>query len=369
MTFVDGSLEKPLITDDSYRAWSRCNSMQEISDSSQDNLPIAEYYTQLKKTWDEIDNLSPLPVCECANCTCTLSAKFLKMQQDQRLMFFLMKLNNNYSNVRSNILMMDTLPSLPQAYRMLLQEQRHREISRIVPNIVESTAFAAEKRTYNNRFGGFNSNNKTGYVLPQKVDGSQFVGNRKGPSSKYFCDHCKMGGHTIDRCYKIHGYPPNFRGGQLKRFVNCATIEDGNLEVSNQVGSGESGNLVSSGSGNASYISMEQYNHLLSLINTKTKDHEVGSSFSGNDYSNYSNGNALLAGTLFTGIHCLLSATTQNEWILDSGASDHMCYEISSFDSYTQIADTFITIPDGSRVVVTHVGTVRLTDSIIWTWV
>ncbi|XP_074347113.1 uncharacterized protein LOC141685937 [Apium graveolens] len=189
MAFVDGSLEKPFITDDSYRAWSRCNSMvigwlitaldqqiaasilyvdtardiwleleerfghassaqlyalqQEISDSSQDNLPIAEYYTKLKKTWDEIDNLSPLPVCECSNCTCTLSAKFLKMQQDQRLMFFLMKLNNNYSNVRSNILMMDTLPSLPQAYRMLLQEQRHREISRIVPNIVESTDFAA----------------------------------------------------------------------------------------------------------------------------------------------------------------------------------------------------------------------------------
>lgn len=172
MTFLDGTLAKPLSTADAYKSWCRSNSIvigwiitaldasiaasilyvenardiwleleerfghvssaqlyalqQEISESSQENLPIAEYYTQLKKAWDEIDNLSLLPSCECTTCRCNITQKFIKLQQDQRLLTFLMKLSNHYSNVRSHILMMETLPTLPQAYRMLLQEQRHR---------------------------------------------------------------------------------------------------------------------------------------------------------------------------------------------------------------------------------------------------
>lgn len=49
---------------------------------------------------------------------------------------------------------------------------------------------------------------------------------------------------------------------------------------------------------------------------------------------------------------------------MDSSAFDHMCHDISSFDSYTQITHTFITIPNSSKVFVTHVGTIKLTDSI-----
>lgn len=25
---------------------------------------------------------------------------------------------------------------------------------------------------------------------------------------QYFCDHCKVLGHSIQRCFKVHGYPP-----------------------------------------------------------------------------------------------------------------------------------------------------------------
>lgn len=27
--------------------------------------------------------------------------------------------------------------------------------------------------------------------------------------SKFFCDYCKTQGHTVDRCFKLHGYPNN----------------------------------------------------------------------------------------------------------------------------------------------------------------
>lgn len=88
----------------------------------------------------------------------------------------------------------------------------HQEISRIGLHIVESATFSIENRTYDNIYRGFYSN-KTGYVLSQKTGGPPFAGSRKGPNNKYFYDCSKMGSHTVDRDYKIHGYPPNFKGG------------------------------------------------------------------------------------------------------------------------------------------------------------
>lgn len=49
-------------------------------------------------------------------------------------------------------------------------------------------------------------------MLSQKTGGPPFAGSRKGPNNKYFYDCSKMGSHTVDRDYKIHGYPPNFKG-------------------------------------------------------------------------------------------------------------------------------------------------------------
>lgn len=40
--------------------------------------------------------------------------------------------------------------------------------------------------------------------------GSSTIGAKKG--ANYFCTHCKISGHSVDKCFKIHGYPPNFNG-------------------------------------------------------------------------------------------------------------------------------------------------------------
>lgn len=187
LCFIDGTLCKPDVDANNYNSWCRCNSMvigwlisalepqiassilyvdsareiwldleerfgqassaqlyaleQEVIHISQDNLTLSEYYTELKKLWDEIDNLKPL-----TGCACNLTQKVHKLQLDQRLMIFLMKMSNIYANIRSHILMMETLPTLPQVYKMLLQEQRHREISKMNSVISEPVAFYAEKR-------------------------------------------------------------------------------------------------------------------------------------------------------------------------------------------------------------------------------
>ncbi|KAK0585573.1 hypothetical protein LWI29_030700 [Acer saccharum] len=39
-------------------------------------------------------------------------------------------------------------------------------------------------------------------------DGTGYKGQKK---DRPYCTHCKIHGHTIDRCFKIHGYPPGYK--------------------------------------------------------------------------------------------------------------------------------------------------------------
>ena len=85
---------------------------EEIADIQQEDDNVAEFYSKIRVLWDELDDICPFPECECNRCTCNLTAKFLIILQDQRLIQFLMKLNDEYRQTRSNIIMMHPLPQI-----------------------------------------------------------------------------------------------------------------------------------------------------------------------------------------------------------------------------------------------------------------
>ncbi|KAL2897026.1 Retrovirus-related Pol polyprotein from transposon RE1 [Bienertia sinuspersici] len=61
----------------------------------------------------------------------------------------------------------------------------------------------------------------------------------------------------------------------------------------------------------------------------------------------------------------MLSSAYSIGWIIDSGALDHMCHDMKLFSSVHSISDIkFITIPDGSKATVTHIGTVKLNSHV-----
>lgn len=296
--FVDGTLTKPSETDSNYKAWERCNNIvigwliasldrlmaksviyysyaheiwsdleerfgtststqiyslhEDLSKLSQEpNMSIAEYFTKVKPLWDELDSLNPLPFCDCNGCSCGLTKKVLKLQQNQRLMSFLMKVDEQYNPIKTNILMLPELPNVSTAYRMLQQEQRHKEISKMSVVHNESMAFAVNKRTYYDKHSTHNKHHKTAsagsYAKPSY--GSEFK-----RSSPFFCDHCKLTGHSIDRCFKLHGYPPGFKH---KRFANCVQQEDSKTDKENKENFG---------------LTPKQMNTLLNFLN-KQQDH------------------------------------------------------------------------------------------------
>ena len=63
------------------------------------------------------------PKCNCKKCECEINERLQHHDQEQKLIQFLMALNESYTSVRGNILMMTPLPKLSQIYSLLVQEE------------------------------------------------------------------------------------------------------------------------------------------------------------------------------------------------------------------------------------------------------
>ncbi|XP_019242696.1 PREDICTED: uncharacterized protein LOC109222849, partial [Nicotiana attenuata] len=100
---------------------------REINDLSQGTLDITGYYTKMKKIWEELNTLNVHTQCKC-QCTCGAKASMQKAEQDRRLIRFLMGLNEVYTVVRGSILMMNPLLGIAQAFSILIQEEKQREV-------------------------------------------------------------------------------------------------------------------------------------------------------------------------------------------------------------------------------------------------
>ncbi|GAA0144455.1 hypothetical protein LIER_04897 [Lithospermum erythrorhizon] len=81
---------------------------------------------------------------------------------------------------------------LPLEQDILLQEEKQQEISHNPHVNVEASTFYSNKSFTPGRGRGW-QNNDGGFK----------------PRPQLFCDHCKIARHSVQRCYKIHGYPSN----------------------------------------------------------------------------------------------------------------------------------------------------------------
>lgn len=93
---------------------------------------MAKYFTKIKALWDHIGGINPILTCSYNGCVCNLTQKFLKNQQDESLIHFLMRINPNYTGFESNILMMQQLPTISTTYRPLIQEEKQQAVAEAV---------------------------------------------------------------------------------------------------------------------------------------------------------------------------------------------------------------------------------------------
>ncbi|KAL2460952.1 Retrotran gag 3 domain-containing protein [Abeliophyllum distichum] len=97
---------------------------------------------------------------------------------------------DSYSQARAQILMLDPLPPINKVFSLIIQEERQINLSSYMTTPTSSStnshtlAFGISTNTYN---------------------------THKGKQSKPICTHCGKLGHTINECYKFHGFPPGYK--------------------------------------------------------------------------------------------------------------------------------------------------------------
>ncbi|KAL5728239.1 hypothetical protein ACHQM5_001351 [Ranunculus cassubicifolius] len=241
--FVDGTISAPshYNSPDEYALWSRCNDMvhlwiinvvdSDIGDSAvyyatayeiwedqrerfsqsnaprifeiqrdiayhrQDHLSAAAYYTKLKNLWDELSSYTE--VCQCG-----------AQQERQRLLQFLMGLNESYNTIRGQVLLMNPLPSVRQAYSSISQEERQRAITLSAPQGSDDLSAAMAVQNIRQNFS----------TCTHRGDRSD---RQMGSSSRRpHCTHCDKPGHYVDTCYQLNGFPPGHPKNKSKGFKN-----------------------------------------------------------------------------------------------------------------------------------------------------
>ncbi|XP_060182790.1 uncharacterized protein LOC132612700 [Lycium barbarum] len=139
--FIDGTVKKEDFEADLEHNWDRCNAivlgwiMSSVAKELRTGIVYAEdargidsvqtYFSKLRGLWAEFDSMVPPPY------NCSKSKDFVEHLQRQKLMQFLMGLNESYEQARSHILMTSPAPTVNKAYAMLIERESQRNAASI----------------------------------------------------------------------------------------------------------------------------------------------------------------------------------------------------------------------------------------------
>ncbi|KAM1406159.1 hypothetical protein ACFXTH_000858 [Malus domestica] len=370
--FINGKVNMPSETKqpDAYAAWQRCNNMllawiinsieSDISDSilylktayevwedlrerfSQSNAPrifqlqreiasltqgqqsVAVYYTKLKGLWDELASYSSSTICTCG-----------AQHETNRLMQFLMGLNESYSAIRGQILLMNPLPSYRQAYSSIIQEEKQRELGTGSRSLTEPAAMAVRHQQQSSK---------------KQHQQSQTSSNSRPP---LHCSYCDAKYHTVETCWQKNGYPPDH------------PRHNPNMTRKSKQNGGGSG--FSRGSSSAHHVASTPTIKALQAAVPNLSEKQYADIFSAltskNDESQAANEAPQAHAALTSPPPSGLSPLVPGRWIIDSGATDHItCSSSLLTNSINNTSLPPVSLPSGEKASITSIGNIQLSD-------
>ncbi|XP_019192757.1 PREDICTED: uncharacterized protein LOC109187063 [Ipomoea nil] len=170
----------------------------EIHNLRQGSLSVNEYYTKCRTLWEEMNTLRPIPLCKCTpRCSCDLVETIRKEKEIDQVILFLQGLNEDYNNLKSTVIVLDPLPEVYKVFVMSEKLERQIMASHLNLGNLDIKQSNAVQTCENE----------------DTVAALNFYNGRKNNNVKAKCTYCGMNGHTVDRCYKKHGYPPGWVQG------------------------------------------------------------------------------------------------------------------------------------------------------------
>lgn len=295
LRFIDGTLPRPPPNDPIFVAWDRCNTFvlswvihslepsilqsmlwidtasdmwnnlrkrfyqgdvfrisdlqEEIYMPKQGDASVSDSYTHLVGLWQELENFRPIPSCPGpVPCQCQLHTAMKTYRDNGYVIMFLKGLNEQLA-VRSQIMLMQPLSEIDQAFSMLIQQERQMNIEFNEPRILAIRDTADVGRGRGSRGRGRGS-----------TQGGRSYGGR-GKSTKV-CTYCNKSGHMIDTCCKKHGFLPHYnKGNTVNNYIVDEEVLDDDDDDSNSIAQeneNENPNMLA--------FTPEQHNGLLTLL-------------------------------------------------------------------------------------------------------
>jgi len=257
---------------------------------------------------------------------------------------FLMGLDDSFTHTRGQILLNDPLPPINKVFSLIIQEERQKEIS-VTPLVHETVALMTRTNAPMHK--------------PRKWT------NRK---DKPICSHCGIPGHTVDKCYRVHGFPPGFK------FTK-------NQSSANSVGYVQGADYTTASLPQLP-IMLEQCQQLMAFIQHQSgatplpAANSVGRIASQSHPDTASSPSGIFALNFQYSVfsshfshHPFSHSSKRPPWIVDTGATDHMVCSISFFTTITATISTTVHLPNGAVALVTHIGTIKLSETLILTGV
>ena len=286
----------------------------------QNKLKINDYFTTLSSLWEEIDSMNTLPaITTVASDVTTLLTTLETQKAESKLFQFLNGLDDNYSAIRSQLLLQNPLPTVDIAYAAIQQEESQSDV--LTQSEIELSAMYSQSH------------------LDNKVSS---------------CHACGGKGHTSEKCWSVVGYPkwhhkyrkPVPRGSSSSRWQNPKSNSPMRANNAQTCTENDKAEVT---------FTQQQLQQLLKLIPTNSVSNGKG----------YETEDELE--NCFSGmVTCNMSSTDKDTWIIDSGASDHMT---SSIDNLVNIqpakSGLTIKLPTGDTTTITHIGDVRLKNGLV----
>lgn len=289
---------------------------RELFNLKQNGSTLVEYFTALSSIWEEIDDMNALPVF--INLTNEIRAfpKALDVQkQESKLFQFLNGLDDAYNAQRSQILMMSPLPTVEIATSMIQQEESQRDI-----------------------------------LKQSQGPEIAVMYSKSNVNADKICSECGGKGHIRESCWTVIGYPKwhskykkstkgtviasgKWNKNSGHRAANAVMKADEDEEHDQQIGNE---NVV---------LSSKQFEQLLKMLPVKRDELE----------------------SPFSGMVMLCNNVEKNvdEWIVDSGATDHMTSQLDILTNIKLAASQMkIKLPTGDTAVISHIGDVELSNGL-----
>ncbi|CAN1315366.1 Retrovirus-related Pol polyprotein from transposon TNT 1-94 [Linum perenne] len=323
-----------------------------------DNALETEYYNRLKNLWTEYVSFRPIPACECGEGrrvgTCNTYAAVKSYQENDHVIDFIIGLNDEHENTKSQLLLMEPPPTLKVVSKFAMKLERQiKGISKEVKTVDTIALAGSQTREWN-----------------KSKDYGLISNNNAPPATEtgLFCRYCKRTNHNIEDCYRRRNrnhFGNNYNSGSNYNTGNYGSANgafSGDQQAEHPI---ENQNTRQDHNGSLRFTS-DDYNRLMALLQQNSNMASSSSSPSPT-ISHQANFTARTMPTTptaypnYTGIITLSSHQTNHNlylpdsWIIDTGASDHMCNSLKHFISYKPASNIRITLPNNSSVPATHI--------------